>query len=172
MSQQHVIVKEFISNAVYRMDECSRMIEIAFEHLSEDDLWKRPNEKSNSIGNLILHLCGNITQYAIASLGETKDERQRDIEFSSTSGYTKKDLIRKLMDTVSVAKDVISNATEEQLLKKREVQGFYFSGLGNVLHVVEHYSYHTGQIAFYTKILKKSSLGFYDGINLNTKNKE
>lgn len=164
------IREEFVQNCLYRLDESTRMNAIAFDQLTEEDIWKRPNESLNSVGNLILHLCGNITQYVISSLGESEDDRDRDLEFSTTSGYTKAALLEKLTETVELAKRVVNDASIEQLVRKREVQGFYFSGLGVVLHAVEHYSYHTGQIAFWTKQLKNTDLGFYDGINLNIKN--
>lgn len=163
-------IKEFAENALYRLDESTRMISIAFDALDEEQIWLRPNESSNSIGNLILHLCGNITQYAISSLGETEDIRDRDSEFETSSGLSKKELLNKLSNTVTMAKSTIENTTLERWLKKREVQGFTFSGIGVVLHVVEHYSYHTGQIAFWVKQLNNAPLGFYDGMDLNIKN--
>jgi len=163
------IREEFVQNALYRLDESTRMNSISFEQLSEEEIWKRPNESLNSIGNLVLHLCGNITQYVISCLGETEDNRKRDLEFEQTSGYTKMELFKKLEDTVEIAKRVINDVSIAQLVKKREVQRFYFSGIGVVLHAVEHYSYHTGQIAFWTKQLKNIDLGFYDGMDLNTK---
>lgn len=164
------IREEFVQNALYRMDESTRMIAISLEHLSEEDIWKRPNESLNSVGNLILHLCGNITQYVISSLGETEDKRERDIEFKTESGLVKDELFQKLKNTVETSKRVINDASIEQMIRKRKVQGFYFSGIGVVLHAVEHYSYHTGQIAFLTKQLKNKDLGFYDGLDLNTSN--
>lgn len=162
--------EEFVQNSLYRLDESTRMNTIALEQLSEEEIWKRPNDSLNSVGNLILHLCGNITQYVISSLGETEDARERDLEFSTESGYTKVELLQKLTETVAVAKRVINDASLAQLIRKREVQGFYFSGIGVVLHAVEHYSYHTGQIAFWTKQLRNTDLGFYDGMDLNVKN--
>lgn len=163
-------IKEFVENTMYRLDESSRMIAIALESINEKQVWLRPNDSSNSIGNLILHLCGNITQYAISSLGGKEDVRNRDIEFETTSGFSKQELLIKLSDTIAQAKATIENATSEQWLKKREVQGFHFSGIGVILHVVEHYSYHTGQIAFWVKQLENKQLGFYDGLDLNIKN--
>ncbi len=164
------IQEEFVLNANYRMDESLRMIKICLDKLSEEVIWQKPNETTNSIGNLILHLCGNITQYGIASLQGIEDNRNRDEEFSVLSGYTKNELFQKLVSTVEDAKKAISEVTIEELLKKRLVQGFEFSGVGNIVHVVEHFSYHTGQIALWTKILNNQDLGFYDGMNLNTKN--
>ena len=164
--------EECIQNALFRLDESTRMNTISLALLSEEDIWKRPNTSLNSVGNLILHLCGNITQYVISSLGETEDLRERDIEFSTESGFTKAELLEKLNTTIEKAKRTINDASIEQLIKKREVQGFYFSGIGVVIHAVEHYSYHTGQIAFWTKQLKNKDLGFYDGLDLKIKNEK
>jgi len=172
MSIENETIKEFVENALFRLDESTRMISIAFGKIDEEQIWVKPNESSNSIGNLILHLCGNITQYAISSLGEKEDTRERDIEFETISGYSKEQLLTVLEETVEMAKSAIKNTTIEQWLKKREVQGFHFSGIGVVLHVVEHYSYHTGQIAFWVKQLNNQPLGFYDGMDLNIKNEE
>lgn len=164
--------EDFKDNSIYRIDESTRMIEIAFAKASETQIWKRPNKNSNSIGNLILHLCGNMTQYVIASLGEQEDKRKRDEEFETTNGLSKAELLSKLKKTVANVKSTIENASETQLLKKRSVQGFSFSGMGCVIHAVEHYSYHTGQIAFWAKQLTDQQLGFYDGMDLGINNKD
>ena len=157
---------EFIENSIYRLDESTRMITKSFAELSEADIWRKPNHSSNSIGNLILHLCGNMRQYAIASLGEKPDTRMRNEEFAAEGGFSKLELLAKLTETVETAKATILNATTEQLTKKRIVQSFNLSGIGVIIHVVEHYSYHTGQIAFWTKLLKDKDLGFYEGVDL------
>ncbi len=167
------VSKEFIEQIIYRLDESTRMVTLSLGHLTDEDMWSRPNETSNSIGNLILHLCGNIRQYAISSLGNTQDTRERDAEFEANAGFSKKELLDMLIETVEEAKRVLETCTVSELMRKREVQGFVFSGIGIAIHVTEHYSYHTGQIAFWTKqVNTKKSLGFYDGINLNKKNKE
>lgn len=163
---------EFVQNALYRMDESSRMIKIALAKISENELWQRPNEQSNSIGNLLLHLCGNVTQYAIASLGNSPDNRERDLEFSTEQGWDKQQLLEELDATVAQAKEVVQSTSQAEWLRVRDVQGFRFSGIGVIMHVVEHYSYHTGQIAFWVKQLKNKDLGFYDGMNLNTLNND
>ena len=161
---------ELALNAAYRMDESLRMIDISLQELDDIELWKRPNSSSNSVGNLMVHLCGNIRQYAISSLGQHPDKRERDSEFSISGGLSKSEVSVMLKETVSQAKAVISSATEEELLRYRDVQGFNMSGIGIVMHVVEHLSYHTGQIAYWVKLLKDQDLGFYDGFDLNIKN--
>ncbi|WP_019669831.1 DinB family protein [Eudoraea adriatica] len=162
---------EFLENSVYRLDESTRMNKISLKSIEESNIWRKPNESSNSIGNQIMHICGNMTQYIIASLGGLHDQRNRDAEFSITNGFTSVQLLQKLENTVDQAKNVLKSCSKSQLLQKREVQGFDLSGIGIVIHAVEHYSYHTGQIAFWTKMLVNKDLGFYDGRDLNIKNK-
>lgn len=157
-------------NARFRMLESVRMIEKSLVHVKDEEMWHKPNSKLNSMANLLLHLSGNIRQYIISSLGETEDFRDRDKEFNTRSDTGKQELLQNLKNTVHEALDVISKCTEEQLLRKREVQGFQLDGLGIVLHVVEHLSYHTGQIAFWVKYSKEEDLGFYTGHNLNQLN--
>ena len=163
--------QEFIEQAIFRMEENNVRIEKCLALLNEEEVWKKPNPSSNSVGNLILHLCGNIRQYIISSLGKADDNRKRDMEFSATGGYTKKELSDKILSTAAEAIKTMQNLSEEDLLGVKSVQGFEYSGIGIILHVVEHYSYHTAQIAFWTKLLKDKDLGFYAGQDLNVKNK-
>ena len=171
MDKEKQLQEELVWNAGYRMNESLRMIKICLEQLPEKAIWQKPNESANSIGNLILHLCGNITQYGIASIQNLEDNRKRDEEFATTSGYSKEELLQKLSDTIDEAKRAFYEAPLQELLRKRKVQGFNFSGVGNIIHVTEHLSYHTGQIALWTKLLNNQDLGFYDGVDLNVKNK-
>lgn len=161
---------EFLSQSIMRMDENTPRIEKCFDLLSEQQVWQRPNSSSNSIANLVLHLCGNITQYIISSLGNQVDTRQRNLEFSTTKGYNKKELMTLLKKTVDHATKVISECPVKELNRVRNVQGFELSGTGIIIHVVEHYSYHTGQIALWTKLLVDKDLGFYADIDLQVNN--
>ena len=163
--------KEFIEQSLYRIEENTRRIKKCLGEIEEIEIWKFPNNNSNSIGNLILHLCGNIRQYAISALGETKDTRERDKEFSAKTGSAKSGLLNELTNTISEAADIIKNIDENRLTKIYSVQGFNLSGIGIIIHVTEHFSYHTGQIAFWIKQLKDKDLGFYANIDLNVKNK-
>jgi uncharacterized damage-inducible protein DinB len=165
-------IREFLAQAIHRIDENTPKLITCVKELSESELWKRPNPHSNSVGNIILHLCGNIRQYAISSLGNRKDVRERDKEFSAGGGYSGSELIKKLTDTLDEAKGIIQDVTAEELLRKRKVQGYSHSGIGIIIHVTEHYSYHTGQIIFWTKLLKDKDLGFYAGVDLSVKNED
>lgn len=163
-------LQELAEQIALRMEENTPRIEKCFAELSEAELWQRPNAASNSMGNLVLHLCGNLTQYAIASLGNRPDRRDRDAEFAAQGGFTKAELLEKLNATVGEAVATIRLAGREEMMRERPVQGFRMSGIGIAVHVCEHYSYHTGQIAFWTKILRGKDLGFYAGVDLNVKN--
>src|SRR6056297_561031 len=121
MDKEAQLVEELVKNALYRMEESTRMINKSLSNISEEEIWQKPNDSLNSTGNLIFHLCGNITQYIISSLGENEDGRQRDSEFSASGGLTKLELLKKLKDTVDTAKRVIFDARPEQLVKIRSV---------------------------------------------------
>ena len=163
-------VKEFKENALLRMHENQERIHKSLAQITEEEAWKAPNLVSNSAANLILHLCGNITQYILSSLGESPDQRQRDLEFSIQGGLSKAELLEKIDGVLSESYEVIQEASIDKLLKIKKVQGFEFSGIGIITHVVEHLSYHTGQIAFWVKLLKNQDLGFYADVDLNKKN--
>ena len=164
-------LQELRAQIILRLEENTPRVEKCLAELTEAEVWQRPNLASNSIGNLILHLCGNITQYAISSLGNLPDARNRDAEFAAMGGFSKAELLEKLRATVRQAVRTIRQASDAELLHVRSVQGFNMSGIGIIVHVCEHYSYHTGQIAFWTKLLKDKDLGFYAGLDLNVKNK-
>lgn len=164
------IEKEFIGQSILRLNANTPRIETCLNQLSEEEIWTKPNANSNSIGNLILHLCGNITQYIHSSLGNKKDQRDRDEEFRAEGGFSGKELTHKLQSVLQEATTIIIETKKNKLLKIHAVQGFKLSGIGIIIHVVEHLSYHTGQIAFFTKILKNQGLGFYANMDLNIKN--
>lgn len=162
---------EFIEQCIFRLNENTVKIKKCLEELSEKELWQMPNESSNSIGNILLHLCGNIRQYAISSLSSIADTRKRDLEFSTKGGFSKQELLSKLTETVNEAIGVIKDTDEASLLKQRSVQGFTLTGIGIIIHVTEHYSYHAGQIIFWIKLLKNKNFSLYEGVDLNLKNK-
>jgi uncharacterized damage-inducible protein DinB len=164
------IKKEFIKDCIRHLNEYTRRVKTCLDLLSEEQVWQKPNETSNSIANLILHLCGNMTQYVLSSLGGKADLRERDKEFSAKDGLSKEQLFEKLSAVVHSVIEEIQIHDEESLLKTRMVQGFEKNGISIILHITEHYSYHTGQIALLTKLMTDQDLGFYKGLDLNKKN--
>jgi len=119
--------------------------------LGDEGLWWRANENSNSAGNLLLHLRGNVTQWIIGGVGGREYARQRDQEFAARSGAAAHDLLDGLTTTVSTACEIIAEQTETSLLERRQIQGYEVSVLDAIYHVVEHFSMHTGQVILLAK---------------------
>ena len=118
------LTSDFKSHIIYRLDESTRMIIRCFEQLSDDQCWQKPNGSMNTIGNLILHLCGNIRQYAISSLGQLPDTRVRDLEFAHQEQLPKTELIQRLTDTVNEAKDYLQKEKPAPTLYHNAKAGF------------------------------------------------
>jgi len=137
----------------------------AVEPLSEEQIWWRPNDASNSIGNLILHLNGNVWQWLVASFNRLEDERDRPAEFSATCDLSAADLLARLGQTIVEAGTVLARITPEELLNTWHIQGYSVSGLAAVFQVVEHFGLHYGQIVYITKMLEGRDLGFYSSLS-------
>jgi len=132
------------------------------KELSEEELWWRPNDHSNSVGNLLLHLSGNVRQWIISGVGGTEDTRVRDEEFSERGPVSKAELLKRLESTVAEAVDLLERLDSGTLLERRHIQIYDTTVLQAVFHVVEHFSGHTSQIIYVTKVLKDKDLRFYN----------
>ena len=126
-------------------------IERCLEELSEEDIWWRPNEVSNSIGNLLLHLSGNVRQWIISGIGGAPDLRDRDQEFEQRAPISTERLLERLSATVREADAILAGLDPASLLEQRRIQGFDITVGEAVYHVVEHFATHTGQITLLTK---------------------
>lgn len=142
----------FLAQYAHRIRECVAL-------LSEEQVWWRPNEACNSVGNLMLHLCGNLSQWVLAGLGGQAYERHRAEEFRAREGAPKAELVARLEAVVQSARDVVAGLDAAALAQPRQVQGYDTDGLGIVFHVVEHMSYHTGQIVAAAKQLSGPQAG-------------
>ncbi len=138
---------------------------ICVESLTEEQVWWRPNEASNSIGNLLLHLNGNVRQWLVASFNRQPDARDRPAEFGERNHVPASTLVDQLDATLQQASAVLSRLTEADLLAPYEIQGYTTTGLGAVYQVVEHFGRHYGQIVYITKALRGQDLGFYKELN-------
>jgi uncharacterized damage-inducible protein DinB len=130
------------------------------EELSPEQLWWRPNVASNSVGNLVLHLAGNVRQWIISGLGGAPDGRQRDQEFSQRGPLPQQVLAGRLRKTVGEACRVLHKLSAEDLARVHTIQKYQVTGLEAAFHVAEHFSHHAGQIILLTKMLTGSDLKF------------
>lgn len=131
------------------------------ESLTAEQLWWRPNPSSNSVGNLMLHLNGNVTQWLVNSFNGEPDRRDRPAEFAATEGLSAEELVLKLQATMEQAAQVLDRLTPAELLTVYAIQGYRVRGLDAVYQVVEHFGLHYGQIVYITKALLAQDLGFY-----------
>jgi len=130
--------------------------------LGVEQIWSRPNEHTNSIGNLILHLTGNVRQWIVAGLGGESFERDRPAEFAERGPLPTDEIVKALTNVVERACTVIAGLDAESLARRRTIQDYDVSTLAAVFHVVEHFSFHTGQIIHATKWLADVDLSLYD----------
>ena len=136
-------------------------IRAAVEPLAEPDLWWRPNDASNSIANLMLHLAGNIRQWIVSGVGGAPDRRERAGEFARRDGLLKDELLTTLSGAVHDADAALARISRAALAEPRTIQGREVTVLEAIYHVVEHFGMHTGQIAYISKLRTGKDLGFY-----------
>jgi uncharacterized damage-inducible protein DinB len=151
----------FLKSAVEKLEEYRGRIEVCLGKLDEAQIWARGGENENAIGNLVLHLSGNVRQWIVCSLGGKPVDRDRDSEFDARGGFTAAQLSERLCKTVDAASAIIAGLTAEQLTRTYTIQIYEASGVEAVFHVVEHFAHHAGQIIFVTKMLTGTDLGFY-----------
>ena len=150
----------FLDCSTRRILQSMDRIEKCVARLTEDQVWMREHETENAVGNLLLHLAGNVRQWMIAGVGETPDTRDRDSEFNAAKGPGKAELVGALRATVEEACKVIEPLSAERLCKVVHIQKRDVTVMEAIYHVVEHFGQHTGQIIFATKMLTGEEAGF------------
>jgi uncharacterized damage-inducible protein DinB len=157
------IGQTFIASARgYFAEDYLPKIERCLELLTDEQIWWRANPQSNSIGNLLLHLSGNVRQWIVCGVGGDTDKRDRDSEFAEKSLISRADLMARLKQTLAAADAALARLDAGTLLERTVIQGLDVTILGAVFHVVEHFSMHTGQIIMMAKMFAEVDLGFYD----------
>lgn len=137
-------------------------IRLALTRLSEGDLWWRPNGASNSVGNLLLHLAGNVRQWIVSGVGGEPDRRHRPEEFAATGGVTTAEALATLEAAVADADRVLARLDPARLSDPLTIQGNDVTVLHAIYHVVEHFSMHAGQILYVVKARAGEDLGFWE----------
>jgi len=167
MNSKQLIVREFetrvFGESYERIYKCLSMID-------DKDLWKAPNSSIPTIGNLILHICGNARQWILSGLGDREDNRDRDLEFQPHPNIKKSELVFLLENLKVNLNQTISDLDEDSMERYYSIQGFKVSGFSVLVHVLEHFAYHTGQITTLTKWLTNKETGYYGDLDLNQLN--
>jgi len=172
MTMSEPISKAFIDRSLeFLVGDYLPKIERCLEKLTDEQIWWRANEESNSIGNLILHLCGNARQWIVCGVGSQPDHRNRDSEFAQRELIPRTELLTLLRSTLAEVETTLKTLDPSMLLERRNIQGNDVDILEAIFHVTEHFSMHTGQIIMLTKMMTSSDLRFYgfeDGVAVET----
>jgi uncharacterized damage-inducible protein DinB len=151
----------FIDFSVRKLALLRERIESCLDRLNEEQVWARGGEHENAIGNIALHLCGNVRQWIVSGVGGAPDTRRRDMEFAARGGTSVSELKGLLRGVTDEAAAVLRQVPPERLTERVTIQKYDVTVMEAVYHVVEHFSMHTGQIIFATKMLTGADLGFY-----------
>jgi|SRR5215204_220108 len=137
-------------------------IERCLEVLTDEDVWWRANERSNSIGNLILHLDGSTRTWIINVAGGSHSPRDRQQEFDERERVPRAELIARLKRTLAEADEVLARIKAERLLERRQSPWEEVTTMWAVYHAVEHFSMHLGQIIMLAKMRSEEGLRLSD----------
>jgi hypothetical protein len=151
-SANEAVAQAFVAAVRQRLAHSTEKIKHCVDQLNDEQVWWRPRESQNSIGNVLLHLCGNVQQWLVAGITGERDTRDRPKEFSDRTPLPKGELIRRLEDVVTRADAVVGSLTATQLLEKRRIQGFLTTVLDAILDSVPHFSGHTQEIIYITRL--------------------
>jgi uncharacterized damage-inducible protein DinB len=146
----------------YLANEYPAKLRITVNALPPDKLWWRPNQDSNSVGNLLLHLNGNLRQWIVAGVGGEAYVRHRAAEFAAREGQPASELLAALERTLADIDRILSGLTAERLAERCAIQGRDLTVLDAVFHVTEHFAYHLGQIILVSKMFAPGGIQFYE----------
>src|SRR5579863_5648381 len=119
-----------------KLQQMARRIEDCVRRLSDEQVWARGGENENAVGNLVLHLSGNVRQWILSGVGGQADIRKRNEEFDARGGVPVGELMERLNATVSDATAVLQAVTPEQMMERRVIQNYDVTVLEAIYHVV------------------------------------
>ena len=155
------IETNFLNYAAEKLTQLSGRVETCLGKLTPEQIWTRGADNQNAVGNLVLHLNGNVRQWILSGVGGAPNARDRDAEFSARGGESAEALGRSLRESVDAAIGLFRTLPPARLAERVTIQGHDVTVLEAIFHVVEHFSGHTGQIIFVTKMFSGQDLGFY-----------
>lgn len=151
----------FVDYSIRKLRQYEERIGECLGRLTEDQVWGRTNESSNAVGNLVLHLCGNVRQWIGSGVAGRPDDRTRDAEFAARGDISIVELRERLHQVIADATSDLARLSEADLLAQMTVQSYTLTKLEGIYHVVEHFSGHANQIVLLTKVHTNQALGFY-----------
>jgi hypothetical protein len=138
--------------AAHELSSARNRIEHCVNQLTDEQVWRRSQPRLNSIGNLLLHLCGNLQQWIVVGLGGGVDERDRPAEFAERGPIPRAELLRQLQMVVKEAIRALERVDARALLDTRRIQGFDVTGVSTIFSSVPHFRGHTQEIIHMTRL--------------------
>lgn len=148
----------FLEHSVTKLEQMKGFTHACFDRLTEEQIWQRGGEHENALGNLILHLCGNMRQWILHGVARLPDVRLRDEEFAANSGMTRAELLTLFDTTIADCMAVIRGVPPERLVERTQPQGRDVTVLDAIYQVVGHVQQHVGQIIWATKQMAGTDL--------------
>jgi hypothetical protein len=148
----------FLDYSCKKLDAMTENLRVCLGKLTDAQIWERHGAHENAVGNLVLHLCGNMRQWVMHGVGGAKDVRVRDAEFSADGGLTGAGLMELFAETVAEARGVIASLPAERLVERITPQTHEVSVLDAIYQVVGHVQQHVGQIILLTKQMTRQDL--------------
>jgi hypothetical protein len=145
------VAELFVEFSGRKLGDMTTKLTTCLDRLSDDQIWARGGPHENAVGNLVLHLCGNMRQWILHGVGGKPDVRTRDAEFATDGGMSRAELVTLFTTTIDEVRSVIAAVPSERLVEIIHPQGRETSVLGAVYQVVGHVQEHVGQIILLTK---------------------
>ncbi len=122
--------------------------------LTDEEIWSRPNEQSNSVGNLVLHLTGSLNHYLNRNLGGLDFRRNRDAEFAERTQIPRAELKKRFEEMVRRAAQTLASMTTARLAEPSPEPKMNRLVIEDLINIAIHLSAHTGQIVWITKMIR------------------
>ncbi len=151
----------FIKFSADKLEQLHGRIQDCLGRLTPEQIWTRNSQNENAVGNLVLHLSGNVRQWIGSGVAGLADHRERDAEFDARGGKEPAELSELLNTRVAEVTAIIRAVPAARLTERITPQGHDVTVLEAIAHVVEHFAMHTGQVIFLTKMLTGQDLGYY-----------
>jgi len=129
----------FLKFSADKLEQFQGRIQDCLARLTSDQIWTRHSENENAVGNLVLHLSGNIRQWIGSGVAGLPDNRQRDVEFDARGGQAPAELAELLRTRVAEAVGIIREMPAARLTERITPQGHDVTVLEAIAHVVEHF---------------------------------
>ncbi|HEY5331026.1 MAG TPA: DUF1572 family protein [Acidobacteriaceae bacterium] len=148
----------FLDFSGRKLEQMTTTLNACLDRLSDEQIWQRGGAHENAIGNLVLHLCGNMRQWIMYGVDRQPDVRVRDAEFSANGGMGRAELIALFGETVAEAREILAKLPAERLTDRTNPQRGEVAVLDAIYQVVGHVQQHVGQIILLTKQMAATDL--------------